>query len=108
MTTSHELMQSRGASAARAAPRPEETDLMSQMGLRIPFAKDEEIYGQEEDADLIYRVVTGAVRTSQMMSDGRRQIGGFYYPDELFGVETGERHSHGLDRSGELADPATN
>lgn len=67
-------------------------DVMGRLGVRMVFAKDEEIYGQDEDADLIYRVVSGAVRTSRLMSDGRRQIGDFYYPDELFGVEAGDKH----------------
>ena len=34
-------------------------DVMSQMGLRMTFARDEEIFGQDEDADLVYRVVEG-------------------------------------------------
>jgi CRP/FNR family nitrogen fixation transcriptional regulator len=78
-----------------ARPQPvagSAVDIMSQLGARMAFAKDEEIYGQDEDADLIYRVVSGAVRTSRVMSDGRRQIGDFYYADEMFGVEAGDRH----------------
>jgi len=67
-------------------------DVMARMGLRMTFAKDEEIYGQDEDADLIYRVVSGAVRTSRLMSDGRRQIGDFYYPGEMFGLEAVKQH----------------
>ncbi len=67
-------------------------DLMSQMGVSLHFDRDEEIYGQEEDADLIYRVIKGAVRTSRLMSDGRRQIGDFYYPGDVFGVEPEHEH----------------
>jgi CRP/FNR family nitrogen fixation transcriptional regulator len=67
-------------------------DLMMSLGVRMAFAKDEEIYGQDEDADLIYRVVGGAVRTTRVTSDGRRQIGGFYYPGEMFGVEPSGHH----------------
>jgi CRP/FNR family nitrogen fixation transcriptional regulator len=67
-------------------------DVMDQMGVRMSFARDEEIYAQEEEADLIYRVVKGAVRTTCLMSDGRRQIGDFYYPGDLFGIEPGETH----------------
>ena len=70
-----------------AEPREMSADIMMNMGVRMAFAKDEEIYGQDEEADLIYRVISGAVRTTRVMSDGRRQIGGFYYPDEMFGVE---------------------
>lgn len=67
-------------------------ETMLRMGLRMHFAKDEEIYGQDEDADLIYLVVSGAVRTTSVMRDGRRQIGEFYYAGDVFGLEPGEAH----------------
>jgi CRP/FNR family nitrogen fixation transcriptional regulator len=67
-------------------------DLLDRMGVRMAFAKDEEIYGQDEDADLVYRVLEGAVRTTRLMSDGRRQIGDFYRKGDLFGFETGPSH----------------
>ena len=62
------------------------------MGVCMTFAKDEEIYGQGEDADLIYRVVSGSVRTSRFMSDGRRQVAGFYHAGDVFGAEPGPEH----------------
>lgn len=62
------------------------------MGVTMTFAKDEEIYGQDEDADLIYRVLEGAVRTTRVMADGRRQIGDFYLAGDTFGLEAGPRH----------------
>jgi CRP/FNR family nitrogen fixation transcriptional regulator len=67
-------------------------DLMTRLGARTSFARDDEIYGQEEAADLIYQVVTGAVRTSHLMADGRRQIGDFYYQGDVFGTEPGQDH----------------
>jgi len=66
-------------------------DPISRMGARIAFAKDEEIYGQDEEADLIYRVLRGGVRTTRLLSDGRRQIGGFYGEGEIFGFEPAAR-----------------
>lgn len=60
--------------------------------LRMDFAAGEEIYGQEEAADLIYHVVKGSIRTSHLLADGRRQIGDFYYEGDVFGVETGPAH----------------
>ena len=81
---------------ASATDRPHATpasaDVMSRLGLRMTFAKDEEIFCQDEDADLIYIVVTGAVRTTRLLSDGRRQVGSFYYPGDLVGLETGDLH----------------
>lgn len=77
----------------RALREPVElTGLLSQFGVKMAFARDEEIYAQEEEADLIYQVVSGAVRTTRLMSDGRRQIGAFYRAGDVFGMEKGEEH----------------
>ena len=60
--------------------------------LQMMFAAGEEIYGQEEDSDLIYRLAKGSIRTSHLLADGRRQVGDFYYEGDVFGVETGPLH----------------
>lgn len=67
-------------------------DAMDRLGVRMTFAKGEEIFGQDEDADLIYVLVEGVVRTTRFFSDGRRQIGDFYYSGDFFGLETGPAH----------------
>lgn len=67
-------------------------DLLGEFGIRMAYARHEEVYAQEEEADLIYQVVSGAVRTTRLMSDGRRQIGDFYYPGDVFGIEHGTEH----------------
>jgi CRP/FNR family nitrogen fixation transcriptional regulator len=67
-------------------------DIMERLGVRMTYAKGEEIFGQDEDADLIHCVVRGAVRTTRLLSDGRRQVGDFYYPGDLIGLETGPLH----------------
>ncbi len=59
---------------------------------RLTFRAGEEIYAQDENAELIYLLVSGAVRTSYLLADGRRQIGDFYYPGDVLGVETGAVH----------------
>ena len=69
-------------------------EVMDRLGVRMTFAKDEEVYAQEEDADLIYRVVSGVVRTTRLLSDGRRQVGDFYQAGELFGLEVGVQHRY--------------
>jgi CRP/FNR family nitrogen fixation transcriptional regulator len=62
-------------------------------GTAMLFAPDTEIYGESEPADYLYKVVSGAVRTSKVLADGRRQVGGFYFPGDIFGLETGEEHA---------------
>lgn len=62
------------------------------MGARMTFERNAEIYGQGEPAEYLYKVVSGNVRTCKVTADGRRQIGGFYLPGDIFGLETGESH----------------
>lgn len=77
----------------RATPIVQPDELLNRIGVRMAFAKDEEIYGQGEAANLVYLVATGAVRTSRFMSDGRRPVDNFYYPGDIFGLEAGDEHA---------------
>lgn len=56
------------------------------------YKKDEEIYGEDEPADYVYQIVRGSVRSYKLLSDGRRQIGAFYLPGDVFGLESGPLH----------------
>jgi CRP/FNR family nitrogen fixation transcriptional regulator len=63
------------------------------MGVSMPFARNMEIYGENESADFLYKVVSGVVRTYKLLNDGRRQIGSFYLPGDIFGLEIGGEHT---------------
>ena len=67
--------------------------VIDMMGAPMPFARNAEIYGEGEPADYLYKVVSGTVRTSKILSDGRRQIGAFYVAGDLFGLESGDEHT---------------
>jgi CRP/FNR family nitrogen fixation transcriptional regulator len=56
------------------------------------YGKDEEIYGEDEPSDYVYQLVRGSVRSYKLLSDGRRQIGAFYLPGDVFGLESGPVH----------------
>ncbi len=62
-------------------------------GTRLHFRRNEEVFGQDEAAEYVYRVVSGAVRTIRFSSDGRRQILNFYLPGDVFGLECGKQHT---------------
>ena len=86
-------MIARGTPAAppvvlRAASSPIEL-----MGVSMSFARNAEIYGESEPADYLYKVVSGTVRTYKVLNDGRRQISAFYFPGDIFGLETGDEHT---------------
>jgi CRP/FNR family nitrogen fixation transcriptional regulator len=56
------------------------------------YKKGTEIFGEKEPADYVYQVVTGAVRSYKLLSDGRRQIGAFHLAGDIFGLEIGSDH----------------
>jgi CRP/FNR family transcriptional regulator, nitrogen fixation regulation protein len=62
------------------------------LGSTRMVTKDEEIFAEGDRAGFLYKVVSGAVRTFRLLSDGRRQIDAFHLPGDIFGIETGEEH----------------
>jgi CRP/FNR family nitrogen fixation transcriptional regulator len=69
------------------------TGSIEMMGVPMPFGRNAEIYGENEPAEFVYKVVSGTVRTYKVLADGRRQIGAFYLPGDIFGLESGDEHS---------------
>lgn len=62
------------------------------MGNKRSFERGTEIFGQDEPADYVYRLVDGAAMTSRLLNDGRRQVGGFHFPGDILGLEAGALH----------------
>ncbi len=73
-------------------PRPLGTSI-ELMGAPMPFARNAEIYGENEPAEYLYKVVSGSVRTYKVLNDGRRQIGAFYLAGDMFGLEVCDMHT---------------
>ena len=63
------------------------------IGLSMPVRKNVEIYGENESADYIYKVLSGTVRSYTILDDGRRQISAFHFAGDLFGLEIGDVHT---------------
>jgi CRP-like cAMP-binding protein len=70
-------------------------------GASVHFARNTEVYGESEEAEYFYQVVSGAVRTYKVLQDGRRQIGAFYLPGDVFGLEAGARHAFSAEAIGD-------
>lgn len=73
------------------------TDSLSQsmhlMGATMAYPRDTEIFGENDPADYLYKVLSGAVRTYKILTDGRRQVSGFYLPGDIFGLEFADEHT---------------
>jgi CRP-like cAMP-binding protein len=81
------------ARAGSGVRPPQAGGVIEMMGAPMPFARNSEIYGEGEPAEYLYKVVSGTVRTSKILADGRRQVGAFYIAGDLFGLEAGDEHT---------------
>jgi CRP/FNR family transcriptional regulator, nitrogen fixation regulation protein len=68
------------------------SETMQLMGAMMSYPRNTEIFGENEPADYVYKVVSGAVRTYKILTDGRRQVGGFYLPGDIFGLQFADEH----------------
>ena len=64
----------------------------SPMGSVHAYAKDGEIFAEGDRASFVYKVLSGVVRTSKLLSDGRRQIDAFHLAGDIFGIEADDEH----------------
>jgi CRP/FNR family nitrogen fixation transcriptional regulator len=72
--------------------RAETADTAGQLGLAMSFGRNAEIYAEGEPSGYVYKLVSGVVRVSKLLPDGRRQISAFHLPGEMFGFEADELH----------------
>lgn len=87
MTLAYPLTDPRAARPASAL-----ADAFERHGVRMTYARNAEVYAQDDEVELLYQVIHGVVRTSRLTVDGRRQVGDFYYPGDIFGLEPGPDH----------------
>ncbi len=83
----------KGVPGGGTIPSEAPESIIDAMGTRMAFKRNAEIYGENEPADYLYKVVSGAVRTYKVLADGRRQIGAFYLAGDVFGLENADRHA---------------
>jgi CRP/FNR family transcriptional regulator, nitrogen fixation regulation protein len=76
--------------------RIQELDQFAQrMGVRKSFARKNDIVREGDPHKHVYEVISGTVCTCRMLKNGRRQIAGFYFPGDVFGLEAAEKHTLG-------------
>src|SRR5262249_1058992 len=63
------------------------------IGVVRSYRRKSEIVREDDAADHVYEVVSGTVCTCKMLREGRRQIAGFYFAGDIFGLESVKEHS---------------
>jgi CRP/FNR family nitrogen fixation transcriptional regulator len=56
------------------------------------YSQGTQVFRHGDVPEYIYQIKEGAVRSYKLLSDGRRQIGAFHLPGDIFGVETDDLH----------------
>src|SRR4051794_29453084 len=56
-----------------------------------------EIFGEGENAQFVYKLVTGSVRVCKTLTDGQRHISCFHVPGDVFGLERTATHRMGAE-----------
>jgi CRP/FNR family nitrogen fixation transcriptional regulator len=63
------------------------------IGVVRSYSRKSHIIHEDDPADHVYEVVSGTVCTCKMLREGRRQIAGFYFAGDIFGLESTKKHS---------------
>jgi CRP/FNR family transcriptional regulator, nitrogen fixation regulation protein len=86
------LVRVSSGKTTRSPPiQPNELAAQNVVWSEFRYRAGSEIFGAEP-ADYVYQIRQGAVRTYKLLSDGRRQIGAFHLPGDIFGIEECEFH----------------
>lgn len=63
---------------------------LARIGARATVRRGEPLFHEGDPADHVFKVVAGAVRTTKLMSDGRRYVVDFLFPGDFFGFSEGK------------------
>ncbi|MCC7271665.1 MAG: helix-turn-helix domain-containing protein [Alphaproteobacteria bacterium] len=63
------------------------------VGVVSSYDRGQGIFREGDGATHWYEVVSGVARTCKLLADGRRQIGEFLLPGDVFGFEVGDTHT---------------
>jgi len=71
-----------------------ELDALAVISIDVTKKAKQTICSEDDAAEYLYNIRRGAVRISKMLSDGRRQITGFLFAGDFFGLSCGDKYSY--------------
>jgi CRP/FNR family transcriptional regulator, anaerobic regulatory protein len=82
----------RGSSPER--PGEDAVETLRRAGQSVALGREETLFCEDEEAQAVYVVVSGTLRSCKVLPDGRRQIIGFHEAGELVGMSLGETYPY--------------
>ncbi|MBI4967280.1 MAG: helix-turn-helix domain-containing protein [Rhodospirillales bacterium] len=61
---------------------------------QLRFEAHASVFDEGDQADNVYALTSGAVKLYKLLSDGRRQIVGFLFPGDIFGLAIDDRYAY--------------
>lgn len=100
MIASH--MNARTATAYRPdapvdAGRGSADPALGQNGSVVYAARNKAVIEQGQPASHVFKVVAGALRTVRLLPDGRRHVGGFLLPGDVFGFTQSDEYDQSVE-----------
>ena len=89
------------ATAARPAVVRHSTDTRPLTAM-VEYGPKSTIFMEGDGADTVFEVIEGVVILYKLLIDGRRQVTGFVYPGELFGLSGRETYSYSAQSTGKV------
>jgi CRP/FNR family transcriptional regulator, anaerobic regulatory protein len=75
----------------------EEVSILDRLARNMCFDARSTLFEQDEPADVVYNITSGAVRLYKLLPDGRRQIVGFALPGDFLGLALSEKNVFSAD-----------
>ncbi len=75
---------------------------LERIGGHRRFTRDTEIYAEGDASDSWYRVVSGTVRLSKLLADGRRHIAEFCFTGDCFGLDGARERGFAAEAVGDV------
>lgn len=101
LATFHESVRRKALSASHraeagavAADAGEFSALIRTAGQPVSIKRGQALFSGGDPADAVFVITSGVVRSSMMLSDGRRQVLGFHEAGDLLGITVAEQHFH--------------
>jgi CRP-like cAMP-binding protein len=96
MSAAFAYSSSREGSPASRARSPlaanEAWAALDRIGAVVTLRRDEALFLAGDVADAYFKVLKGAIRTCQLLSDGRRHIAAFFRAGDFIGIDAGETY----------------
>jgi CRP-like cAMP-binding protein len=79
--------------AAEPAASPDSLAALEGLGVVIALGRDEPLFRPGDTAEFYFKVLKGAVRSCQVLVDGRRHIGEFFLAGDFIGLDAVESYA---------------